>query len=1123
MTEKTNRSNEIEKPSSNTGLLSRVSTVSLGVAVSVVVAKVFIPAADANPDLQVQSDVIENSVLQTKNTAVAEAVVQGIGKSTDPDVLDEKLPVQVTSESTVKSTQSTDQGDFLSSRTNELIAGDNRAVDEVAARLKEIIRARYSAENENIQSLNTIDDLRARLVEVENSLQNTHAKNESLSAEQTALEEKISQVTIERDEALNNIDAISVEMEEHISSVQALKAETQNTGELLNSKEQSLAELNDQLKTLTVEREEALAEAGVLADRLSQSETELNSLTSQLESINLERDDAVALTIELQNELSSRDNSLQELNTRLDTEAQDRATAESTISELQLSVGDKESTVVTMQNELSEKDNLLEGLKMQIQLLSEEKDNTINQVAEIDSLLNLKTESIAELELQLASQAAESSEALESAQSSFENLSSELQSTIGEREDAIELSNVLQSELSDKENSLLELNAQLESEIQNRANAQATIAELQLSLDEKQNTVVAAQDELAEKENLLSNLQVQIEQLNSEKDGSTSKIAEIDSLLNLKTDNIADLEYKLASLKTEKDQALEKVNLLQDELASAESAAGEIISDKNNLSDKIKLLETQNADVNNALVEEQKVHVQSKAVLTALQSETSRLEAEVDELVGERDALLSDVSQQKSTSAELYSSQQELQKKLEARQSDLEIATKALSALNDDIAAVTGERDTAVTTIENLNAEVVLLKNDFETARSEHRIVLDSAHEDFAQQKTELDTILAARDGEITELNEKIIFLTGDMEKQKESLQLKITERDGSITQLQKKVAAVKSDRDQLEKLHKSGSAKLVKMASEASGFAKSQDVSDQHIAELESLNGDLDSQLASLKKELERVTAEYTQNTAQLNKDIDELRLAHTDLGSREQTALKKIKTIETDNKKLREKLSLSQSQHGSAEEQLESLKLNLISYEKELNVSNARLDDLVHANTIVEEDQKRTVAKMDSLRRSLMKELGDAELENVSVQDTREDNSIPIKLGNADFFAPGSGNLTSEGRIKLSKLADIIRSYAIQRIVVEGHTDATPIGVGLKDRFESNWELSVTRAAAAVRHLQAFTGLEPGSLSAAGFGEFRPLANNETEAGRKQNRRVEIVLYPIELEYERVSSTEE
>ena len=222
MTEKTNRSNEIEKPSSNTGLLSRVSTVSLGVAVSVVVAKAFIPAADANPDLQVQSDVIENSVLQTKNTAVAEAVVQGIGKSTDPDVLDEKLPVQVTSESTVKSTQSTDQGDFLSSRTNELIAGDNRAVDEVAARLKEIIRARYSAENENIQSLNTIDDLRARLVEVENSLQNTHAKNESLSAEQTALEEKISQVTIERDEALNNIDAISVEMEEHISSVQAL-------------------------------------------------------------------------------------------------------------------------------------------------------------------------------------------------------------------------------------------------------------------------------------------------------------------------------------------------------------------------------------------------------------------------------------------------------------------------------------------------------------------------------------------------------------------------------------------------------------------------------------------------------------------------------------------------------------------------------------------------------------------------------------------------------------------------------------------------------------------------------------------------------------------------------------
>ena len=78
-----------------------------------------------------------------------------------------------------------------------------------------------------------------------------------------------------------------------------------------------------------------------------------------------------------------------------------------------------------------------------------------------------------------------------------------------------------------------------------------------------------------------------------------------------------------------------------------------------------------------------------------------------------------------------------------------------------------------------------------------------------------------------------------------------------------------------------------------------------------------------------------------------------------------------------------------------------------------------------------------------------------------------------------------------------------------MEGHTDDVPIGPALAHIFNSNWELSVARAASAVRYMSS-NGVGADRLSAVGFGEFSPIAGNDTESGREQNRRVEVVLHP-------------
>jgi chemotaxis protein MotB len=76
---------------------------------------------------------------------------------------------------------------------------------------------------------------------------------------------------------------------------------------------------------------------------------------------------------------------------------------------------------------------------------------------------------------------------------------------------------------------------------------------------------------------------------------------------------------------------------------------------------------------------------------------------------------------------------------------------------------------------------------------------------------------------------------------------------------------------------------------------------------------------------------------------------------------------------------------------------------------------------------------------------------------------------------------------------------------IRIEGHTDNLPIS---SSDFPSNWELSAARATNVVRFLLKEDGLPPDKISEAGYGEFRPIATNDSEAGRSRNRRVDIVI---------------
>jgi chemotaxis protein MotB len=118
-----------------------------------------------------------------------------------------------------------------------------------------------------------------------------------------------------------------------------------------------------------------------------------------------------------------------------------------------------------------------------------------------------------------------------------------------------------------------------------------------------------------------------------------------------------------------------------------------------------------------------------------------------------------------------------------------------------------------------------------------------------------------------------------------------------------------------------------------------------------------------------------------------------------------------------------------------------------------------------------------------------------------------LTVNMEAAILFDSGEADVKDDGLEILLKLVDTLKGVKDKAIRIEGHTDNVQIIGALTRRFPTNWELSAARAINVARYLQQ-QGLDPATLSAAAFAEYKPVADNETREGRAKNRRIEITL---------------
>jgi chemotaxis protein MotB len=144
-----------------------------------------------------------------------------------------------------------------------------------------------------------------------------------------------------------------------------------------------------------------------------------------------------------------------------------------------------------------------------------------------------------------------------------------------------------------------------------------------------------------------------------------------------------------------------------------------------------------------------------------------------------------------------------------------------------------------------------------------------------------------------------------------------------------------------------------------------------------------------------------------------------------------------------------------------------------------------------------------VELLKQELEEALGD-QIKRHEIEMHVTPEGLVVSLREVGFFASGNADLLPDGRAPLGRIAHILNAKGFQ-IRVEGHTDQVPIHTA---RFKSNWELSTARATEVVALLVERYGFDPMQISAAGYSQYRPVASNDTEEGRKTNRRVDLIV---------------
>ena len=202
-------------------------------------------------------------------------------------------------------------------------------------------------------------------------------------------------------------------------------------------------------------------------------------------------------------------------------------------------------------------------------------------------------------------------------------------------------------------------------------------------------------------------------------------------------------------------------------------------------------------------------------------------------------------------------------------------------------------------------------------------------------------------------------------------------------------------------------------------------------------------------------------------------------------------------------DKMSKLKGELNSLESEVSTLEAEVTDLESELDTTSAELNSAAAQLNSANSELSALEKAQRDLENRLKNEINDKEVKVEMLE-----KGLTITFVSEVLFNSGKADLRKDSLAKINKVAKVLNTTVRDlNVGVEGHTDNVPIK---KSGWKSNWELSSARALSVLDHLTKVNGVAPDRLAVTGYGEYRPVATNNTKEGRQKNRRVEIVILP-------------
>jgi len=289
-------------------------------------------------------------------------------------------------------------------------------------------------------------------------------------------------------------------------------------------------------------------------------------------------------------------------------------------------------------------------------------------------------------------------------------------------------------------------------------------------------------------------------------------------------------------------------------------------------------------------------------------------------------------------------------------------------------------------------------------------------------------------------------------------------------------------------------------------------------LAELEQARKALESSKKQAAAEADRLqkqladvntrVAGLMSGTTTAQEEIARLQKRASELEAETARANELVKQLSERDQDLKEQLKAEAAAKARLEQERAAKEAEIQQQHEHLKTGETEKARLEQERAAKEAEIQRLTRTHEELTKSLEAEIAKGDIKIKQVRDR-----LTINMVDRVLFDSGQSKVKPSGLKVLKQVSDILKNVTDKQIRIEGHTDNVPIGAKLKERFQTNWELSTARATSVVRYLIEEGGVDRANLLAVGYADTKPLASNDTEEGRTANRRIEIALYPKDL----------